>query len=393
MFLHIRPCDYLFFRDSKPFDAGVDSYGKSLFPPAPSVLYGALRTAIMVHNQVNLIDFLSGSKNQLEEVIGTTEKLGTLKLQGPWLAELSYNKLTEYFPPPLFLMKDNRNNFFTIKLPQSPIGFITNLNFNLTLPLIESNDLFHVSSLISSYEAVNILSGKIGRIEDKKLDLFKGVYKVGIKRDTSKRTTEEGKLYSILQYSLNPDPKTNIGLVCTLSHGHLLPDALSLKIGGESRVAHAVKVERSAFQEILEESLSQIVDKIQETGRFFIWLITPAIFKNGFLPDFVNPQTLEGEFPLSLSSGSSETIKVKLKTSIIKPSQSIGGFDLARRFPRPMYKAVPAGSVYYFDILESSSQLRSKLEKLVRTMNLNTIYSDFTDFQKQGFGTILVGGV
>jgi CRISPR-associated protein Cmr3 len=44
MIIQVDPLDTLFFRDGKPFSMGNDSWANSVFPPYPSVIYGALRS-------------------------------------------------------------------------------------------------------------------------------------------------------------------------------------------------------------------------------------------------------------------------------------------------------------------------------------------------------------
>jgi hypothetical protein len=44
MIIKVDPLDTLFFRDGKPFSMGSDSWANSVFPPYPSVFYGALRS-------------------------------------------------------------------------------------------------------------------------------------------------------------------------------------------------------------------------------------------------------------------------------------------------------------------------------------------------------------
>lgn len=394
MFLHIAPTDYFFFRDSKPFDAGVDSFAKTLFPPPPSTVYGAVRTAILVSKGIDLNSFLSGNETEVTEVVGKPYQYGTLKLAGPWLAKLSEDKLIEYFPPPLSLVIDNENRFVFLKPDSAQSEIITNLNPKLRLPTADSIELTNLSSAISSTEAVKILIGDIDCIEEKRERLFERVYKVGIKRNTQTRTVlEQGALYTIQMLSFNPDLDGQLGVACLVSHGELLPEQLLIKFGGESRVARATKVMNSSFIDSLKNAVDKIVEKILANRQFFIWLITPAIFKNGFIPDFVNPESLEGELPILSQEKSNQTLKVKLLSLVSKSFQAIGGFDLAKGFVRPLYRAVPAGSVYFFEITEEGPDLKSKVEDLVRSMNLNTLHTEFSDFQRQGFGTILLGGV
>lgn len=45
MIISLEAIDTLFFRDGKPFTMGEDNFASGIFPPAPSVLYGALRSA------------------------------------------------------------------------------------------------------------------------------------------------------------------------------------------------------------------------------------------------------------------------------------------------------------------------------------------------------------
>ena len=44
MRIRISALDTLFFRDGKPFTMGEETWADGVFPPYPSVLYGALRT-------------------------------------------------------------------------------------------------------------------------------------------------------------------------------------------------------------------------------------------------------------------------------------------------------------------------------------------------------------
>ena len=58
------PDDVLFFRDGKPSSRGDDHYLRSLFPPYPSTLYGALRTRRLLDHDIALQGL---SQDTLEE--------------------------------------------------------------------------------------------------------------------------------------------------------------------------------------------------------------------------------------------------------------------------------------------------------------------------------------
>ena len=102
-------------------------------------------------------------------------------------------------------------------------------------------------------------------------------------------------------------------------------------------------------------------------GFVKIYLATPAIFKNGSLPEFI-------------SKGSYEGIEFELLNMAIGKPIFIGGFDMKKRQPKPMKKAVPAGSVYYLRS-NKAQELASKLHsKSISEIN-----------PEQGFGICYCG--
>ncbi len=111
-------------------------------------------------------------------------------------------------------------------------------------------------------------------------------------------------------------------------------------------------------------------------STFKLYLLTPAIFDNGWCPDWIDK---ENDF-----IGEYKGFKLKLVASAIGKSQSIGGFDIKKREPKKMMKAVPMGSVYYFEILEGDK------EQVVEAFNLSKI-SDIK--QEEGYGLVIVGDV
>lgn len=62
MIIEMKPLDTLFFRDSKPFSRGEDTWADTIFPPYPSTVYGALRTAWFKQN-IKEFEYLKESKN------------------------------------------------------------------------------------------------------------------------------------------------------------------------------------------------------------------------------------------------------------------------------------------------------------------------------------------
>ncbi len=77
-----------------------------------------------------------------------------------------------------------------------------------------------------------------------------------------------------------------------------------------------------------------------------------------------------------------EGIKIKLITAAIGKPLNIGGWDIVQNAPKIMRRAVPAGSVYYFKLIEGTG------EEVLQKFNHQNI-SDF--LPEEGFGYCLVG--
>ncbi|RLG30185.1 hypothetical protein DRN98_07575, partial [Methanosarcinales archaeon] len=59
------------------------------------------------------------------------------------------------------------------------------------------------------------------------------------------------------------------------------------------------------------------------------------------------------------------------------------GFDIKKRTPKPMYKTVPAGSIYYFEILDEKTS--QEAFNLINKKAISELYGE------QGFGIAFVG--
>ena len=58
MTLLIKPLEPFFFRDARPFDKG-EGWATGIFPPLPSTIYGAIRTAA-ISQKSTINDYYSG---------------------------------------------------------------------------------------------------------------------------------------------------------------------------------------------------------------------------------------------------------------------------------------------------------------------------------------------
>lgn len=177
---------------------------------------------------------------------------------------------------------------------------------------------------------------------------------VGIDRDT--QTSEDGKLFQTAAYDFaNPtkkpkadEPTFKRGWDET-RYGFLIRTAENLqndtvRFGGEGRLSRFQAAELPKDKNIFR--LPEI-QKINELGGLKITLLSPAVFANGWKPDFLK-NGLIGELP-------NTKIQVKLRAAAIDRWLPVSGWDLDKHEPKPMRKAVAAGSVYWFEILENQT--------------------------------------
>lgn len=110
--------------------------------------------------------------------------------------------------------------------------------------------------------------------------------------------------------------------------------------------------------------------------HFKIYLATPALFKDGHCPESWFKQN-----------------GLRLLTAAIGRAKHIGGFDYKLNWPKPMLKAVPAGTVYYIEVTDAK-----KAKDVISKLHEGNIYelapeteAYKTEFKKQGFGLTYLG--
>lgn len=368
MRIFIEPLDVLIFRDGRPFTAGEQHVARSLFPPSPLTFYGSIRSKILSEHYVGLGPFKNNSsqwpRNVMEE-IGTSTSPGKLSLTGPFLGKKRQELMVECFPIPMDIVKGKSSQQLYQTRPTEKIKIFSDLESELLLSWARtSKPVDEVKGFIEGKELKKYLNGEkldsYVPLKDVVGDEFER--RVGIKLSKTTRTTETGLFYTAEYIRL----KEGWGFTLDVHNSKLLPKEGILKIGGEGKAAYYSSVKERDWT-------VDVSDKIADTKKFKLYLASPAIFEKGWLPSFLN-QSLVGQ--------SSKYLKFKLVAACIGKYWSVRGFDLANNRPRPMMRAVPPGSVYYFELLEGDDR------EVVETFNFKSISNEF---REAGFGTTLVG--
>lgn len=353
--LTVHPLDTVFFRDGKPFSMGEDTWADGVFPPYPSVIYGALRTWYIARHA-------SAYTND------AIEESGRIKLES-----IQY-RLPKglHLPMPLDLVspkhksepeknKEVRDKVYRmIKLGLRPEGSEDVMSSHALPQLLMPPQGIEVESLddgLMSNEGdfERYLQGALAEVEVRRIKDFAITEpKVGIGRDDATNAASDSMLYRV---GMRRSSDFRIVISANLPNEDSATEHSLIKLGAEGKFAE-VNVEPVRRQRPAVPTVA--INK----GGFKLYLSTPAIFKQGWKPDLA-----------------SKGISAELIAAAIGKPVHIGGFDMKKRQPKPMYKAVPAGSVYYYKSSEDPHKIIDRLHD-----------SSISDFQmEQGFGIAYIG--
>jgi CRISPR-associated protein Cmr3 len=389
MKIFIEPSDVLLFRDGRPFSAGEGHRARSLFPPTSNTMQGVIRSKVLAERCGRYQSYRDGCAQcpeqqtcTIPEEIGRSEQngcgnYGKMRLKGPLIAQRADTTLTVYFPVPADVVQVKARSGADPRLAylqplQQQLPGNNDLDYNLrTLWTTETEPVEAVTGYWSQKEFKQYLLGEqpTGFIQPNKL--YERESRFGIEVDNRKQTVKEGRLYQteFIRCEQNVGLYVELEGICQLSAN---PEARSglIAIGGENRVASYTEQLQLNWGELDK----QLLEKLKQSARFKLYLATPTIFKKGWLPEWIDETSLQGTY---------QGVKVTLVAAAIARYQTIGGWDVAYSRPKPTYRAVPAGSIYYFTT-------DAKPEQVVQTFHWKNLADDPLDAQI-GFGLSLVG--
>lgn len=360
MLIKIRAFDNLFFKDGKPFSMKDENWANGIFPPSPSVFYGAIRTAFASYNNISF-DKLDNSEND-----------PTNNLRINFIAySIGSNEDNLYYPLPQDLVKrkiegENTSSAFQLRLIEND-----GLNSNQLPYLLEPTDADiyeDISNAIFAEDQLKkYLSSKSEKYYFKNLDdLIKLEPKVGIGRSDTSKTSQEGLLYRVgmrRMQSIESNQEQHFNFIIGFDGINDFPEEGYLKLGAEGKTA-----------KFSQAKVDKQTDVNLTSNKIKITLLTPAIFNNGWLPEEWDP------FGFTFTY---QGIDMKLLAAKIKYPKYLGGFDMKNKTPKEMKKTVPEGSVYYLEI-------ENNPEKAIEIFQQNSISKHKS---KEGFGIAVVGGV
>lgn len=397
MQIFIEPFDVLLFRDGRPFSAGEGHRARSIFPPTPNTMQGVIRSQVLAarcgryqqyrdrcHNCAEKDECTIPTEIGLPANLKTGEKgdFGNMQIKGPLIAHCDRDnrQLTCYFPTPtdLVRIKEKENSDkLQLKLLQPLANPLPGNNNRFSQELLSlwtttTKPVEAVSGYLQQEQLQQYLLEKCPQDFTKSNQLYEKESRFGIEVDYAKQTVQESKLYQTEFIRCLPQ----VGLYLEIEGIKQLrenPEKISglIAIGGENKVASYQQVNYQIYE---NNFLTKLKQSLAKTNQFKLYLATPTIFQQGWLPQWINKDTLKGKY---------KGIQVHLKAAAISRYQTIGGWDVAHNRPKPTLRAVGAGSVYYF-ITDANP------EKILETFHWQNIADDEMNAQI-GYGLSLVG--
>jgi CRISPR-associated protein Cmr3 len=363
--LLFEPLDVLLLRDHRPFEMGQNVLARSTFPQ-PSVLRGALRTALMRHAGA---DFARGDEHfgvtaqWAQDLLGGRTRPGSLTLRGPLLARQTDRGIEPLFRKPGDLVKTDRG--WQIQKPVDLTSLGTQRwqrqgkgmkTAGASLPWTEAEPQKHTGQLyLTRAGAAAYLEGDPKQLEviaDHQAPATED--RIGICRDFDTRTAAEGMFYVKRCFRLAQGYGFAVEADLAASTVNGWRDELegALRALGGMIVPLGGKAHRASIH-VFDAALFDL-ETPAGNGRTKLWLQTPA----------------PAGWP-----GMSEDLVTMATT---RPAL-VGGFDLARGQPRPLRRALPAGTVLYLDV-EEPEKARDQLAE-----------TQTEDDRRAGYGVALAG--
>ena len=365
MRLFLKPNDTFFFRDGRPFTRGEQSEGYSIETPFPSTVMGALRTAYIAFCG-DMTQFANEQK-QMKSVIGTKQSLAgaSIQIKGVFLGR-SGGSL--YYPTPRDLVSEKKSGsatLYPLSMESQSDTFSSNSNSKLSA-LLTWNDptmqVEHAGGYISCDNLRKYLLGETSGLTSEKSGFIIDESKVGITRSHKTLATDEGMLYRI---NMKRFSDSEFGFVVDVDGIDRLPKSALIKLGGEGK-SFTYRVTSQKTDPISADDRSTIRDMVRDSGKFKLYLATHAIFDDGWLP-----KCFHGD--------------IELITAAVGNYVAVGGWDVAHHRAKKAYRAVPAGSVYYFRLINAE-----KTDAILECLHYKNIGDQRT---QEGFSLAYVGAV
>lgn len=345
----IRPQAPLVFRTGRPF--GATGGGETLPFPLPGTVAGALRTA------------WAEQQPQRPDYAALRERLCAAEVAGPLAAVIAADGHVEpLLPRPadaLYLGSGKDMQLWRLQPHELPQDSGCDLPDGLLPVLLDpaapkgkpskEAPAFWRAPVLAEWLAGNKPAGPAAQHGIRALPVESRTH-VALRADTW--ASDAGRLFQSagLDFGARRDEAGGwqAESYALLARSSLDLDPALRRLGGEGRLAHI------APSSIWPQPPAGLFDAIAETRRLRLVLATPALFAGGWRPAWLDDR-LEGSPP------DRPGLRLKLRAAAVERWQAVSGWDMAAGKggkggqPRAVRRLVPAGAVYWFDLLEGDA--------------------------------------
>lgn len=388
MAIFLEPLDVWVFRDGHPFSAGDDHHARCVFPPSPFTVQGALRSKVLTERCGNL-DKYAGRQDAsscpvcgpapvcpVRDEVGTPGEAGPFRLRWVLPARTVNGVLSTYFPLPGHAVRTKEVRKWCLLRPYEGAGFTVLPGGLRPLGVMATEPVEHPGGWVEASVLERLLRGEVPQeLQTVSMRGDDGILaeepRVGIGLDRGRGTVKSGRFFIVEALRL----QKGWGLAVSFDGLPSLPRNGFLDIGGEGRAARYQTVQEVQWW-------PAPAGEIGKERRFLLYFIAPVLFgggssRCGWKPGFLDDDLI-GSIP---GSGT----RVRLVAAAIGSPLRISGWELGVGSrggrPRPMRPAVPAGSVYFFEIVDGP------VEPVIALQG-QTVTDWGSEF---GFGLALVG--
>lgn len=398
MFVVIEPLDTLFTRDSRSFGVNQAHAVDSIFPPPPSVMFGAFRTALLTAGQYQMCTWGGGltGGSARPAWFGNGSDPGQLRQRGPLILRNSQ----PLFPLPLDALLFEPNKMKLLKVEKTPEGFSSiNMPYCFRERVRKKNPKATTDAMIDAQMLTAYLNAdktganvhipgvksderhwfrSIADSDDDKEALWANERRTNVGIHPHTYAGVEGKLFSLTHVRMNARARVKLlsewdgpeGAVNLLDPPAGAEKPRLINLGGEKRPAMVQKADRVKWPQPATS------DEIGPC-RFRLYFATPAFFKGGWAP-FTG-----GDNCCELQPDTGPSFKAKLLAAAVGKYFSIGGYDIEKHQERAIRRFVPPGTVYHFES-------ERPFQDVVKALN-GTNIGDDSLLRAQGYGLAFVG--
>lgn len=341
--LRFRPESTLLFRDTRKF-----SFSDNARTVLPSVepIYGAIRTAFLRQRKVDLSD--ASKIRQYQKEIGDANHPGKLRFIGAFPYLKNGNEIRYFLPTPSHLTYWESTDTFGLLSPHSDCDFLYRSfghgsGQGIRLHTLWDGNFEQGERATDRFPWIDLEAAtaiKKGNIPPKEhFETSKAFFEVesrtGIGLRSDSKNAQQEMIFRIRSFRFTE----NAGLYVFLESGEeLLQGIDTVFLGGKGGVA--VLEPKDSLQ-------SELFDAVDSSEKALV-LITPAIFKNGFLPEGLSAAPMADTVAkVSTYAADHRFFGTEIQAVSCGKPQPIGGWDLILGKPKPLMHALPAGSTFF----------------------------------------------